>query len=125
MKQIVLLIGLLYFVVACDRQVMEKPANLIPEEKMVEILTDIVIYQAIEGYDPQKLTTNNVKLNDFIFNKYKVNAKVIETSNKYYASDVDGYKKLYEKVIDNLEERRKEVGVEIEKTTGVKPADAP
>lgn len=125
MKQIVLLIGLLYFVVACDKQVMEKPANLIPEEKMVEILTDIVIYQAIEGYDPQKLTTNNVKLNDFIFNKYKVNAKVIETSNKYYASDVDGYKKLYEKVIRNLEERRKEVGVEIEKTTGVKPADAP
>ncbi|THF48512.1 DUF4296 domain-containing protein [Flavobacterium supellecticarium] len=125
MKKIVLLIGLLYFVVACDKQVMEKPANLIPEDKMVEILTDIAIYQAVEGYDPQKLTTNNVKLNDFIFNKYKVNAKVIETSNKYYASDVDGYKKLYEKVIDNLEERRKEVGVEIEKTTGVKPADAP
>jgi len=124
MKKIVLLIGLLIFVVACDKQVMEKPANLIPEDKMVEILTDIAIYQAVEGYDPQKLTTNNVKLNDFIFNKYKVNAKVIETSNKYYASDVEGYKKLYAKVIDNLGERRKEAGIEIEKTTGVKPVDA-
>ena len=124
MKKIVLLIGLLSFVVACDKQAMEKPVNLIPEDKMVEILTDIAIYQAVEGYDPQKLTTNNVKLNDFIFNKYKVNAKVIETSNKYYASDVDGYKKLYAKVIDNLGERRKEAGIEIEKTTGVKPVDA-
>lgn|GEM_PF-557589 len=124
MKKIVLLIGLLSFVVACDKKVMEKPVGLIPEDKMVEILTDISIYQSIEGYDPQKLSTNNVKLSEFIFNKYKVNAKLIETSNKYYASDVEGYKKLYEKVIQNLEERRKEVGVEVEKTTGVKPVDA-
>ncbi|WP_300491019.1 DUF4296 domain-containing protein [Flavobacterium sp.] len=123
MKKIVLLIGLLSVVVACDKKIMEKPANLIPEDKMVEILTDIAIYQAIDGYDPQKLTTNNVKLNDFIFNKYKVNAKVIETSNKYYASDVEGYKKLYSKVIDNLQEQREVAGVEIEKTTGVKPVD--
>jgi len=124
MKKIVLLIGLLSVVVACKEQVLQKPVSLIPEDKMVEILTDIAIYQAIDVYDPQKLTTNNVKLDQFVFNKYKVNAKLIETSNKYYASDAEGYKKLYAKVIDNLEERRKVAGVEIEKTTGVKPVDA-
>lgn len=124
MKKIVLLISLFSVMVACEKQVVQKPANLIPEEKMVGILTDIVIYQAIDGYDSQKLTTNNVKLSDFIYNKYKVSIKDIETSNKYYASDVDGYKKMYAKVIDRLEEQRKVAGVEVEKTTGVKPVDA-
>ncbi|UUC45937.1 DUF4296 domain-containing protein [Flavobacterium cerinum] len=124
MRKIVLLISLLSVMVACDKPVMQKPANLIPEEKMVGILTDIVIYQAIDGYDSQKLTTNNVKLSEFIYNKYKVSIKDIETSNKYYASDVEGYKKLYAKVIDRLDEQRKVAGVEVEKTTGVKPVDA-
>lgn len=124
MKKIVLLIAILSVMVACKEEVMQKPAGLIPEETMVDLLTDIAVYQAIDGYDPQRLSLSNVKLDDYIFNKYKVNAKIIETSNKYYASDVEAYKKMYAKVIERLEEKRKVAGVEIEKKTGVKPVDA-
>lgn len=124
MKKILLLIAVLSVAVACKEEVMQKPAGLIPEDTMVDILTDIAVYQALEGYDPQRLSLSNVKLDDFIFKKYKVNAKIIETSNKYYASDVDAYKKLYARVIDRLDEKRKVAGVEIEKKTGVKPVDA-
>lgn len=124
MKKLLFLIGLLCVITACEQQVMKKPVNLIPEDTMVEILSDIAIYQAVDGYDPLRISSNNLKLDDYIFNKYKVNAKIIEASNKYYASDVEGYKRLYNKVIERLDEQRKAVGAEIEKTTGVPPTDA-
>ena len=39
---------------------------------------------------------------DYIYKKYKIDSVQFSKSNKYYASDIDEYKKMFEKVKEKL-----------------------
>jgi hypothetical protein len=102
-------------VFGCKESAIEKPSNLIEKNKMVDILYDISLLEAVRSQNI-KGGISTSEINQFIFKKYKIDSTQFVSSNKYYASDVEDYKKMFEKVKTKLEEDTKKV-------TGVSPVE--
>lgn len=99
----IVLVGLLFF--SCDKNPVEKPKELLSEEVMIDILYDTALLQASNGQVnvQQSFTDNNIRVNTFIYNKYKIDSATYYQNHKYYAANLSKYKKMYEKVISRLE----------------------
>jgi len=98
---------ILFSLLACNENPVSTPDNLLGEDVMVDILYDIALLQAADGYVPEKLASNNIKTNSFIYEKYKIDSLTYYQNHKYYAADVKLYKKMYKKVIDRIEQKIK------------------
>lgn len=99
----VLYIIILFSLLSCNENPVETPDSLLDEEIMIDILYDIALLQAAEGYVPEKLNSSNIKVNSFIYDKYKIDSITYYQNHKYYAADVKKYKKMYKEVIDRIE----------------------
>jgi hypothetical protein len=97
MKKYILLFTLLILgVVSCKDEIIPKPKNLIPKEKMEDIIYDLAILEAARTQNPS--VQNYIKPTEFIINKYKVDSLTFAKSTQYYASDIKEYKKMYDVV---------------------------
>ena len=85
MKQ-VLFLFISLFVISCSKNPVPKPDNLLDEEVMVDIIYDISILQATDGSMPQKLIENDIKMDQYIFEKYKIDSITYSQNQRYYAS---------------------------------------
>jgi hypothetical protein len=97
----------LIFVISCsiscqDVQKPEKPANLISQEIMIDILTDVYISNAARNVNNKLLRNKNIKLDSVIFNKYRVDSLQFVLSNNYYSSNLDIYRDLLIKAQEKL-----------------------
>lgn len=100
---------LLFSVFACNTSPVAKPDNLLDEDVMVDILYDVAILQAIDGHVPERLISNNIQTNTFIYNKYKIDSTTYYQNHKYYASNVRKYKKMYTELISRIEDKKIEL----------------
>ena len=89
--------------------VVEKPKDLIPQEKMVDILYDAAILEAMRTQRPFLLTQQKINPTQYLYKKYGIDSLQFAQSNRYYASDIDNYKAMYQKVAKRLENERKKV----------------
>ncbi|WP_294824283.1 DUF4296 domain-containing protein [uncultured Flavobacterium sp.] len=108
-------------VVACAKQDAEKPENLLPEGKMVDILYDINILQAINSYTPQVLDSNKVEPKNYIYKKYSTDSLIFTQSHNYYAADLERYEEIQKKVADRVEKDKVKYGIK-KKQEAAKPA---
>jgi len=92
---------------ACAEKVVEPPENLIPEQKMVDILHDMALLNATKISFPSIVKKNEIKTMDFLFAKYQIDSTQFAKSDKYYASIPVQYQMIYEQVEARLEKRRK------------------
>ncbi len=86
-------IVILFF--SCQEAV-EKPNNLISEDKMINILYDIALLEGIKA--DYSLNQQSLDPEKFIYKKYKIDSLQFVQSNAYYASDVQNYKEMYQKL---------------------------
>ena len=98
-KHIVL--GLAVLFCSCQSSSVEKPSNLIDKDKMVDILYDISLLEAIKTQNISGGISSKIG-NEYIYKKYKIDSIQFAKSNKYYASDMEEYKKMFEKVKERL-----------------------
>ena len=97
------LIFFISYLISCqDVQKPEKPANLISQEIMVDILTDVYISNAARNVNNKLLRNKNIKLDSVIFNKYRVDSLQFVLSNNYYSSNLDIYRDLLIKAQEKL-----------------------
>jgi hypothetical protein len=101
MKKICLLIFALIFVAtSCKEESFPKPNNLIPRDKMENIIYDLAIFEAVKlrnaAVQTYPTATEYIKL------KYKIDSLTFAKSTQYYASDIKEYKKMYDEVKDRL-----------------------
>ncbi|HPW98103.1 MAG TPA: DUF4296 domain-containing protein [Flavobacterium sp.] len=126
MKKLILFFTIL-FIFGCQNSTVEKPSNLIEKDKMIAILYDVSLLEAIKSQNINGGITPE-EINEYIFKKYKIDSIQLVKSNKYYASDIVEYKKMYQKVKDQLEEESKKnegkTG-EINNTQDTKNSDTP
>jgi hypothetical protein len=126
MKKLILFFTIL-FIFGCQNSTVEKPSNLIEKDKMIAILYDVSLLEAIKSQNINGGITPK-EINEYIFKKYKIDSIQLVKSNKYYASDIVEYKKMYQKVKDQLEEESKKnegkTG-EINNTQDTKNSDTP
>ncbi|WP_445381096.1 DUF4296 domain-containing protein [Robiginitalea sp. IMCC43444] len=99
---------LLLFLVsaACSEKLVEKPENLIPEEKMISVLYDMALLDAIKSSHPQVIARNKVYVMDFLYEKYGIDSLQFVKSDLYYASIPSKYQAIYKAVEDRLSRER-------------------
>lgn len=100
MKKYIVL-GLAVLFCSCNSSSVEKPSNLIDKDKMVDILYDISLLEAIKTQNISGGISSKIG-NEYIYKKYKIDSIQFAKSNKYYASDMEEYKKMFEKVKERL-----------------------
>ena len=79
------------------------PENLIPEEKMVEVLTEAYLINAARSFDKRIIVENKVKLDSFIYKRFNIDSLQFAQSNAYYTSDVNKYTEIFTKVEARVE----------------------
>ena len=77
------ILGLLINFTSCKDMAVEKPDNLLPEDKMIDIIYDIAILQAAENYKPINLSDAGVKVNNYIYEKYNIDSTTYYQNHKY------------------------------------------
>ena len=97
----------LFLSVSCKKELVKKPAKLIEKEKMMNIIYDLTLLEAIKYQQPLSLDSVESNPKKFIFKKYKVDSLQFAKSNIYYASDYDGYKEMYDVINARLEKEKK------------------
>jgi hypothetical protein len=108
MKRRVVIIGLFFLLMACNSSI-DKPKNLIDKDKMIHILYDISLLEAIKTQNIEGgISSKNA--NEYIYKKYKIDSIQLLESNRYYASDMEEYKKMFEKIKERLDEATKKNG---------------
>lgn len=101
MKKISLLIFALIFVAtSCKEESFPKPNNLIPRDKMENIIYDLAILEAVKLRN--SVVQNYPTPTEYIKLKYKIDSLTFAKSTQYYASDIKEYKKMYDEVKDRL-----------------------
>lgn len=105
MKKFVLVFCTIWLL-ACSNNPVPKPDNLLDEEVMTNILFDIAILQAAEGSMPLRLSEEQINSNTYIYKKYAIDSLTFYQNQRYYAADVKQYKKMYQEVLDRLDEEK-------------------
>ena len=97
-------LGLLF---SCNEKVVEKPENLIPEDKMAAILYDISLLNASKIINESILNEYEIEPMEYIYTKYGIDSVQFVGSDTYYASIPTVYESIYTQVKDKLEEDEK------------------
>ena len=105
---------------SCNNNSVEKPKNLIGKDKMVDILYDISLLEAIKTQNING-GMNSKMGNEYIYKKYKIDSVQFVKSNKYYASDIEEYKKMFEKIKERLNAETLKIDGELKKNGQVVP----
>lgn len=116
-------IFLLFLFVACGEEVIKPPENLIPKEKMTELLYELAILNAANGTNPALLEERGVETMSYLYKKYDIDSAQFVDSDIYYASKP----MLYESMYEDIETRIKAVKKQLEderkrKTDSIKKA---
>lgn len=101
-KLIAIWIGIL--VIGCngsDRP--SKPDNLIPKEKMSDIIYDVFIMNAAKGINKRILEQNGIFPQAYVYEKYKIDSLQFASSNDYYSYDIKTYEDIIEEVKQKIE----------------------
>jgi len=117
MKQICISIVLSLLVIACSSDKPKKPENLIPKEKMEQVLYDLYIINAAKGVNRKLLEHNGFMPETYVLTKYNIDSIQFRQSNDYYAFDAIAYKNIVENVKKRLE-KDKIVFEKLQKTEG-------
>lgn len=111
--------GLITLFFSCNSSV-EKPKNLIDKDKMTDILYDISLLEAIKTQNINGGLTVKTA-NEYIYKKYNIDSAQFVNSNKYYASDLEEYKKMFEKIKERLNAEMQKNDEELKKNGQVVP----
>ena len=121
MKKIILLLSVLIVIGACsNKNEIPKPAKPIDKAVMENILYDLSLLQALKSYSPGKLTDNSINSKTYIYQKYKIDSLQFVENNKYFASDIDAYKIMFENVSNRLQNEKSQIDTIITKESKIK-----
>lgn len=107
MKTKYFILFFLFVFLSCKNDGVKKPSKLIEEEKMIDILYDISIMDALKSSNPGVLEDNNIDSRNYIYKKYSIDSLQFFENTAYYASNFKKYKKMYETVEKRIEENKK------------------
>lgn len=88
---------------SCNEKVVEKPENLIPEEKMISVLYDMAVINAAKNMNQDILLEYDIEPMGYIYSKHGVDSLQFVKSDLYYASNPSEYETIYTAVKDKLE----------------------
>lgn len=104
MKSFFTIFFLSFLVISCQNiEHTEKPENLIPKGKMVDIITELYLLNGAKTYNSKILESTGIEPNEYILNKFEIDSLQLVNSNNYYAENYEEYEKIYLGVKEKLE----------------------
>ncbi|MCB7482329.1 DUF4296 domain-containing protein [Christiangramia sediminis] len=99
-----LLLLLLIVSVSCqDLKRSEKPKDLIPKDKMIDVLTEISLLHAARNYNKQKLEATGINPDTYIYEKFDIDSLQFERSSDWYSEHYDEYEGIYDSVKNRVQ----------------------
>lgn len=102
---------LLFFIVpllllSCD----EKPQGVLEPDKMVDLMVDMHLAEAVLHISPKQFSTKKDRLGVYyeVFQKHNITKAEMDSSLNYYMANAEEYRKIYDEVITRLQSIRVE-----------------
>lgn len=106
----------LLILTGCTHNISEKkgrpPADLIPRNEMVDIITDMHLYDAVmkeKQKKHNKISEPEYYMYQAVMKKHDITREQFESSLKYYQQDLEDFDKIYEDVIERLSKMKAKV----------------
>ena len=115
MKKKISLLAILALI-GCKEDLVKKPDLLIERSKMMDIMYDMALLEAVKYQNPTVLDSNQIRPKQFIYKKYKIDSLQLAQNNVYYAADYKSYKIMFEEVVKRIanEKKRANAAVKLE-----------
>ncbi|MRX40524.1 DUF4296 domain-containing protein [Flavobacterium sp. LC2016-23] len=107
MKNFVVIVLVLFFSVSCKKELVKQPKGLIERGKMIDIMYDLSLLEAIKYQNPLSLDSSDTSQKRFVWQKYKVDSLQFAQSNIYYAAYYDDYKDMFDEIAKRLEKNQR------------------
>ncbi|MDB4292096.1 DUF4296 domain-containing protein [Maribacter sp.] len=99
----------LVLLVSCGEELIPKPDNLIPKDKMVDIIQEMAVINIARSTYTEILRDNEIDPTGFVLKKYNVDSLQFVESDRYYVSKPGEYEDIYEIVEKRLEAKGKAI----------------
>ena len=109
MKKIIPIFILLIVLAGCKKELVKEPKRLIEKEKMVNIMYDLSLLEAMKVDNPGLMDSIKYTSNQYIYKKYKIDSVQFAQSNIYYAADYKEYEKMYNQIKARLDKEKNKV----------------
>ena len=109
MKKTILLIVAILVLVSCGEKLVEPPEDLIPKDKMTDVLYDLAVLNAAKNTNASILKNNNIETMQYLYEKYGIDSVQFVKSDAYYASIPLEYQAIYKTVESRLEKKKKQM----------------
>lgn len=116
MNRLFLFVALL-LISACAEEVVEKPEDLIPHQKMADIFYDLAIINAASSTNPGILESHDVEVMEYLYTKYGIDSLQFANSDVYYASKPLVYQAIYTVVNRRLKQEKEQLELERKRKT--------
>jgi hypothetical protein len=111
MKKILPFFIVLFVIIGCKNELIKKPKNLIERDKMVSIMYDLSLLEAMKVENSTFLDSLKYTSNQYIYKKYKIDSVQFAQSNIYYAADYIEYEKMYNQIKTRLDNEKNKVSL--------------
>ncbi len=109
MKKLLFLILGIVMVTSCVERIIEKPDDLIPREKMTQLLYDLAILNAAKSTNSAVLEEHFDSPTYFLFEQYGVDSLQFVKSDLFYASQPLVYESIYKEVAAKLDKEKNKI----------------
>jgi hypothetical protein len=116
MKKFFYILLVLVMVASCVERIIQKPDDLIPQEKMTQLLYDLAILNAAKSTNSALLEVHFDSPTNFLFKQYGVDSLQFVKSDIFYASQPLVYEAIYKEVAAKLDKEKSKIE-EIRKMT--------
>ncbi len=106
MKNLTPFLIVLVMAASCVEKIVEKPKDLIPREKMTQLLTDMAILNAAKSTNAALLERHFDSPTDFLLEQYGVDSVQFVKSDLFYASQPLVYEAIYKEIADRLDKEK-------------------
>lgn len=104
MKKLLLIVSSVILLFSCqDVKRSPKPKDLIPQEKMVDVLTEVALMQGARSYSKKLLLEKGIAPYAHLTRKFGIDSVQFLNSNNYYAEHPKTYEQIYTQVKRRLE----------------------
>ncbi len=107
MKKWFLISVILIGIISCQEvEFAQKPKTVISEDQMVEIITDLALYDAAHSVNEYQLRKFDKDINQFLISKYNVDSTLLSQNIAYYNEKYDENLNIYKRVGERIDAKR-------------------
>lgn len=106
MKKILSILLIIIVFLGCKEDTVQQPDRLIEKGKMINIMYDVALLEALKYQNPATLAKYKINAPDYIYKKYKIDSLQFAQSNVYYAANYTEYKEMFDQVIKRIDSRK-------------------